>query len=68
MVDQEKPLRNFKTIIVGKSGVGKSSILLRFIEGAFTQQNTTLAVDYKFKKVSVDGKVFNLELWDTAGQ
>lgn len=68
MVDQEKPLRNFKTIIVGKSGVGKSSILLRFIEGAFTAQNTTLAVDYKFKKVSVDGKVFNLELWDTAGQ
>lgn len=68
MIDQEKPLRNFKTIIVGKSGVGKSSILLRFIEGAFTQQNTTLAVDYKFKKVSVDGKVFNLELWDTAGQ
>jgi GTPase SAR1 family protein len=31
MVDQ--PLRNFKTIIVGNSGVGKSTILLRYTEG-----------------------------------
>ncbi len=31
MVDQDKSLRNFKTIIVGKSSVGKSTILLRYI-------------------------------------
>lgn len=68
MVDQEKPLRNFKTIIVGRSSVGKSTLLLRYVDGEFTQQNTTVAVDYRFKKVNVDGKCFNLELWDTAGQ
>lgn len=67
MVDQEQ-LRNFKTIIVGRSSVGKSAILLRFVDGTFAHQNITVAVDYRFKQVTAGGHTFNLELWDTAGQ
>lgn len=59
MVDQEQ-IRNFKTIIVGRSSVGKSAILLRFIDGTFEATNTTVAVDYRFKKITAGGHTFNL--------
>jgi small GTP-binding protein len=60
--------RNFKTIIIGKSGVGKSTLLLRYVEGEFNPQKPTIGIDYRFKKVSYENTSFNLELWDSAGQ
>jgi GTPase SAR1 family protein len=30
---EQSELKNFKTIIIGKSGVGKSTLLLRYVEG-----------------------------------
>ena len=60
--------RNFKTIIIGKSGVGKSTLLLRYVEGEFNPQKPTIGIDYRFKKVNYENTSFNLELWDSAGQ
>lgn len=31
MADEEQAIRNFKTIIIGKSAVGKSTLLLRYV-------------------------------------
>jgi len=59
----------FKMLIVGDSGVGKSSILLRFTDDNFDEdQPCTIGVDFKIKKMNFGGKRLNLTIWDTAGQ
>eukprot|EP01104_Vermistella_antarctica_P005517 TRINITY_DN1602_c5_g1_i1.p1 TRINITY_DN1602_c5_g1~~TRINITY_DN1602_c5_g1_i1.p1 ORF type:complete len:202 (-),score=59.50 TRINITY_DN1602_c5_g1_i1:24-629(-) len=59
----------FKLLLIGDSGVGKSSMLLRFTDGKFDNEQTcTIGVDFKIKLMDFDGKRINLTLWDTAGQ
>jgi small GTP-binding protein len=58
-----------KLLIVGESGVGKSSILTRFTEDTFSSDfMTTIGVDFKFKSLLIEGKTIRLQIWDTAGQ
>jgi Ras-related protein Rab-18 len=57
-----------KLLLIGDSGVGKSSLLLRFIDDAFEEVSPTIGVDYKQRIVTSDGKRLRLTLWDTAGQ
>merc|ERR1719389_464895 len=59
----------FKLLIIGDSGVGKSSILLRFCDDEFNdKQASTIGVDFKTKFMQAKGKKVKLALWDTAGQ
>lgn len=57
-----------KLLMVGESGVGKSSLILRFTENAFEELSPTIGVDFRIKTTTVDGKNVKLSLWDTAGQ
>jgi len=58
-----------KILIIGESGVGKSSLLLRFVDDSFDpEQPATIGVDFKVKTVTVDGNQIKLAIWDTAGQ
>ncbi|XP_052561022.1 ras-related protein Rab-18-B-like [Tympanuchus pallidicinctus] len=58
-----------KLILIGDSAVGKSSLLLRFAEGSFEpSMKPTICVDFKVKKMVVDGHTVQLAIWDTAGQ
>ncbi|KAF8565554.1 hypothetical protein P879_08167 [Paragonimus westermani] len=61
---------NFKLLIIGDSGVGKSSLLLRYINDSFENQlSATIGVDYRVKVTTVsDGTMIKLSIWDTAGQ
>lgn len=54
--------------MVGESAVGKSSLLLRFSEGAFEELSPTIGVDFRLKTIALEGKNVKLSLWDTAGQ
>ena len=68
----EEPLK-FKVVLIGESGVGKTSILLRYISNEFnSQQFSTLGlsyVNYVDKIILIDNnKKIKLEIWDTAGQ
>uniref|UniRef100_A0A3P8WNS7 small monomeric GTPase n=1 Tax=Cynoglossus semilaevis TaxID=244447 RepID=A0A3P8WNS7_CYNSE len=62
-------LTTLKLLIIGESGVGKSSLLLRFTEDTFDpEQTATIGVDFKVKTLAIDGNKAKLAIWDTAGQ
>lgn len=67
-----KPKSNDETIkilMLGESGVGKSSILTRFVDDKFsTNFLTTLGVEYKHKTIMINDKKVMTQVWDTAGQ
>ncbi|XP_065212131.1 ras-related protein Rab-10 [Planococcus citri] len=59
----------FKLLLIGDSGVGKTSILFRFSDDAFTTTFiSTIGIDFKIKTVELRGKKIKLQIWDTAGQ
>eukprot|EP01090_Pellita_catalonica_P002704 TRINITY_DN12278_c0_g1_i1.p1 TRINITY_DN12278_c0_g1~~TRINITY_DN12278_c0_g1_i1.p1 ORF type:complete len:230 (+),score=20.64 TRINITY_DN12278_c0_g1_i1:29-691(+) len=59
----------FKIVIVGDSGCGKSSLLLRFTDDNYSNMYiSTIGVDFKFRTLKMDGKTVKLQIWDTAGQ
>mmetsp|Transcript_5504 Transcript_5504/g.7026 ORF Transcript_5504/g.7026 Transcript_5504/m.7026 type:complete len:214 (-) Transcript_5504:91-732(-) len=59
----------FKLVLIGDSGVGKSCLLLRFADDAFTESYiSTIGVDFRFRTVKIDKKTVKLQIWDTAGQ
>jgi small GTP-binding protein len=65
----EPPLRRYKLLLLGDSGVGKSSLICRWTQDTFTASITgTVGVDFKVKKVALDGDHFQIQVWDTAGQ
>ncbi|XP_036028881.1 ras-related protein Rab-18-like [Onychomys torridus] len=65
----EDVLTTLKILIIGKSGVGKSSLLLRFTDDTFDLElAVTIGVDFKVKMISVDGNKAKLAIWDMAGQ
>jgi len=58
-----------KVVMVGDSGVGKSSLLKRFANRDFTGDYiSTIGVDFEIKTLEIDGKTVKLQIWDTAGQ
>ena len=58
----------FKVLLIGNSGVGKSSLLVRFADDVFTDNfMPTIGVDFKIKTLMVDKKSAKLQIWDTAG-
>jgi small GTP-binding protein len=59
----------FKIALIGDSGIGKSSILLRFTEDNFREDTTsTIGVDFKIVSVSLGGGIHaKMQIWDTCG-
>ncbi|CEP03061.1 Ras family [Plasmodiophora brassicae] len=58
-----------KVIILGDSGVGKTSLMNQYVNGKFSAQyKATIGADFLQKEVEVDGKVVTMQIWDTAGQ
>ena len=59
----------FKVIIIGDSGVGKSSLMSRFADDLYSESYiSTIGVDFKIRTLTIDGKVIKMQIWDTAGQ
>ncbi|XP_049626855.1 ras-related protein Rab-9A-like [Suncus etruscus] len=59
----------FKVILLGDGGVGKSSLMNRYVTNKFdTQLFHTIGVEFLNKGLEVDGHFITLEIWDSAGQ
>jgi Ras-related protein Rab-1A len=53
----------FKLVLIGDSGVGKSCLLLRFADDAFTESYiSTIGVDFRFRTVKIDKKTVKLQI------
>ena len=60
---------NFKTVIIGEPGVGKSSIISRGVNNIFTNDyKTTVCFDHSWKNYKVNDLKIRIQLWDTCGQ
>lgn len=58
-----------KLIVLGDSGVGKTSLLNRYVRQEFSQNyRATIGADFLSKEITVDERHISLQLWDTAGQ
>ncbi|PAV88133.1 hypothetical protein WR25_17746 [Diploscapter pachys] len=68
--EQNNPsITTLKILIIGESGVGKSSLMLRFVDDSFDpEQPATIGVDFRVTSMVVDGNRVKLAIWDTAGQ
>jgi len=54
-----------KVVLLGDVGVGKTSLLLRYVTNTFANE---ISSDHLEKQVTIDGQPVTLELWDTRGQ
>ena len=58
-----------KILIIGDSGVGKTSILLKYVDNFFPDTHiATIGVEYKTKTITKGKYKITLNIWDTAGQ
>jgi len=58
----------YKIVILGSGGVGKSALTIQFIQGNFVEKYDPTIEDSYRKHVEVDGKACTLDILDTAGQ
>ena len=58
-----------KLVMVGETGVGKSSLIMQYVIGKILDRaETTIGAAVYFKKIILDDAEAALEMWDTAGQ
>jgi small GTP-binding protein len=63
------PANSFKIVVVGSSGVGKSAIVQRLVDGTFRDEGqSTVGVEFKPFIIPVENQTVKLQIWDTAGQ
>jgi len=58
-----------KVIVLGDSGVGKTSLLNQYVNHKFDNRyKATIGADFMTKDLEIDGSLVTLQIWDTAGQ
>ena len=67
MADDEPP--SIKVTLLGNPGVGKTCIISRYVDNIFNENNaSTIGANYVEKEIKRNNKVYQLDIWDTAGQ
>lgn len=61
--------KKYKVVLLGESGVGKSSLVLRLVKDEWLEsQHSTVGASFFRYSTQVDEKTVNFDIWDTAGQ
>ena len=60
---------SFKLIVIGDSGVGKSSVTSKGTKNIFDDNySATIGFEFFTFNIRINGKVIKLQIWDTCGQ
>jgi len=58
-----------KIVIIGDSGVGKTSFIRRFMYNTFYHHYcSTIGADFMVKNIRIGEREFSIQIWDTSGQ
>uniref|UniRef100_A0A915KQA2 small monomeric GTPase n=1 Tax=Romanomermis culicivorax TaxID=13658 RepID=A0A915KQA2_ROMCU len=60
-------MREFKVVVLGSGGVGKSALTVQFVSNTFIEKYDPTIEDFYRKEIEVDGQPCVLEILDTAG-
>ncbi|CAM9786397.1 unnamed protein product [Choristocarpus tenellus] len=61
--------REVKVVLLGDTGVGKSSLVLRFVTNNFKPYSeSTIGASFMSKMIMIDNTPIKFQIWDTAGQ
>ena len=61
--------KSFKIVLVGDTGVGKTSIFLKYHKNTINGNHiTTVSIDFEVKNVKYKNKNYSIKIFDTAGQ
>ncbi|TRY70033.1 hypothetical protein TCAL_15048 [Tigriopus californicus] len=60
-------MREYKIVVLGSGGVGKSALTVQFVQGIFVEKYDPTIEDSYRKQVEVDNHQCMLEILDTAG-
>ncbi len=64
-----KQISKISMVVVGDTGVGKSCLLLQFVDRRFSAvHDLTIGVDFGSKIIDLGDEKVKLQIWDTAGQ
>ncbi|ABN65658.1 predicted protein, partial [Scheffersomyces stipitis CBS 6054] len=58
---------DYKVVVLGAGGVGKSSITVQFVQGVYVESYDPTIEDSYRKQIEIDGRACDLEILDTAG-
>eukprot|EP01107_Rhizomastix_libera_P012891 TRINITY_DN3375_c0_g1_i4.p1 TRINITY_DN3375_c0_g1~~TRINITY_DN3375_c0_g1_i4.p1 ORF type:complete len:215 (-),score=43.37 TRINITY_DN3375_c0_g1_i4:24-626(-) len=61
--------KQFKVVLLGEGCVGKTSLVLRYVNNQFNEKHlSTVQASFLQKKLNIEGTRVVLAIWDTAGQ
>lgn len=60
-------MREYKVVVLGSGGVGKSALTVQFVSGTFMEKYDPTIEDFYRKEIEVDNSPCVLEILDTAG-
>jgi len=65
----ELPQAEFKVVMLGDTQVGKTSLVMRFVEGGYREnRSATVGAFFIMKRLQIAGITCKVQIWDTAGQ
>lgn len=65
----KQPYYEFKILLVGDPAVGKTSLILKYVENRFEREyKASIGVDFAYKIIELEEKVARLIIWDIASQ
>lgn len=60
---------SYNIILIGDSGVGKSTFFIQFFNQKFLEKNVaTIGIEFNNKEMNIKGVSVNINIYDTAGQ
>ena len=63
----DRNIQTKKIILLGLSGVGKTTISYRLITDEFKQCSPTISLDLAGYKIKVNDKIIQIQIWDSCG-